>query len=78
MIPHPRNVILCAEEIGNCAAGSKDTLSEVCIHHWQSIKTKLFSCLTNRKSFFWGGGPKKGINPETDDSALRAFQRFMK
>jgi hypothetical protein len=46
-----RKVILCAEKIGNRAVGRKYTVSEACVHHWQSIKTKLFSCLTNRKSF---------------------------
>jgi hypothetical protein len=46
-----RKVILCAEEIVNRAAGRKYTVNEARIHHWQSIKTKLFSCLINRKSF---------------------------
>jgi hypothetical protein len=32
-------------------------LSEACVHHWRSMKTKLFSCLTIRKSL---SGPRKG------------------
>jgi hypothetical protein len=62
-----RKVILCAEKIGNPAAGRKYAVSEACVRHWRSIKTNLFSCLTNRKSF---SGPGKGRNPETDASVL--------
>jgi hypothetical protein len=62
-----REVILCAEKIRNCAAGRKYTVSEACVHHLPSIKTKLFPCLTKRKSF---SGPRKGRNPETDASVL--------
>jgi hypothetical protein len=70
-----RKVILCAEKMGNCAAGRTYTVSEACVRHWGSIKTKLFLCLTNRKSF---SGPRKGRNPEIDASVFRVFQRFMK
>jgi hypothetical protein len=66
-----RKIILCAENIGNRAAGRKYTVSEACVRHLQSIKTKLFSCLTNRRSF---SGPKKGRNPETDASVLEYFK----
>jgi hypothetical protein len=66
-MPHSKKVILCAEMIGNRAVGRKYTVSEACVHHCQSIKTKLFSCLTNRKSF---SGPRKGRNPEIDSSVL--------
>jgi hypothetical protein len=51
-------VILCNDKLGKCAAGG--TASEACVQHWQSIKTKMFSCLTNRKSF---SEPKKEGNP---------------
>jgi hypothetical protein len=57
----------CAERIGNRTAGRKYTVSEACVRHWWSIKTTLFSCLTNIKYFF---GPKKGRNPEIDASVL--------
>jgi hypothetical protein len=67
-----RKVILCAEEIGNHAADRKDTVNEACVG--QSIKTRLFTCLTNRKYF---SGTRKGRNPEIDD-CFRVFQRFTK
>jgi hypothetical protein len=60
-----RKIISCAEKISNRTAGRKYTVSEACVCHLQSIKTKLFSYLTNRKSF---RGPKQGRNPETDAS----------
>jgi hypothetical protein len=60
-----RKIILCAEKTGNRAAGRKYIVSEACVRHWQSIKTKLFSCLTNGKSF---SGPKKERNPENNAS----------
>jgi hypothetical protein len=63
-----RKVILCAEKVSNHAADRKYTVSAACVHNSQSINTKLFSCLINRKSF---PGPKKGRNPENDASALR-------
>jgi hypothetical protein len=55
--------ILCAEKTGNRATGRKFTVSEACVCHWQSTKTKLFPCPTNSKSF---SGPRKGRNPEID------------
>jgi hypothetical protein len=58
-----RKVILCTEKVGNCAAGRKYTVSEACVRHWRSMKTKLCSCLTNRKPF---PGPRKGRYPEID------------
>jgi hypothetical protein len=66
-----RKGILCAEEIGNRATGRKYTVSEACVHHWQSIKTKLFSSLTNRRYF---SGPSKGRNPEIDASVIEYFK----
>jgi hypothetical protein len=57
--------------MGNNAAGTKYTVSEACVHHWHNIETKLFSCLTNRKSF---SGWSKGRNPETDTSVLEYFK----
>jgi hypothetical protein len=56
-----RKIILCVEKIGNRAAGRKYTVSEACVRHWRIMKTKLFSCLTNRKFF---SGQRKGRNPE--------------
>jgi hypothetical protein len=35
------------------------------------MKTKLFSCLTNRKSF---SGPRKGRNPKIGDCILEYFR----
>jgi hypothetical protein len=64
-----RKVILGAEKIGNHAAGRNHTVSEICV--CQNIKTKLFSCLTNRKPF---SGTRKGRNPETDASVLQCFK----
>jgi hypothetical protein len=61
-----REVILCAEKIGNRSAGGKYTVSEACVRHWRSMKTKLFSRLKNRKSSV----PRKGRNPETVVSVL--------
>jgi hypothetical protein len=65
-------VILSAEKIGNRAAGRKYTVSEECVRHWQSINTKLFSCLTNRKTFY----ARKGIHSETDASVLGHFKNL--
>jgi hypothetical protein len=51
-----RKVILRAEKTGNHAAGRNHSVSEACVRHWRNtIKTKLFSCQTNRKSF---SGPR--------------------
>jgi hypothetical protein len=68
-----RKVILCAEQVGNHAGGRKYTayVYEACVHYWQNIKTKLFSCLTNRKSV---SGSRKGRNPETDAYVLEYFK----
>jgi hypothetical protein len=44
-------VFLCADKISNGALGRKHTVTEACVRHWRSIKPKLFSSLTNRKSF---------------------------
>jgi hypothetical protein len=62
-----RNVILCAQKIGNRVAGRM----YACVRHWRIIKTKLFLCLTNRKYF---SGPRKGRNPEIDASVLKNFK----
>jgi hypothetical protein len=51
MMLHSSEKLPCAKKLGNCAAGRKHTVSDVHVHHWQYIKTKLFSYLTNRKSF---------------------------
>jgi hypothetical protein len=69
-----RRVILCAEKIGNRAADRKYTLIEACIRNWRRIKTKLFSCLTSRKSF---SGPRNGRNPEIYASILEYFKALM-
>jgi hypothetical protein len=61
-----RKVVLCAGKIGNRAVGR-----EACVHHWQSLKAKLFLCLTNRSSF---SGPRKGRHPEIDASVLDYFR----
>jgi hypothetical protein len=68
-----RKVILCTEKTGDHAADRKYTVGEPCVCHWRSIKTKLFSYLTNtsRKSF---SGPRKGGNPEIDSSILDYFR----
>jgi hypothetical protein len=58
-----RKVILSTEKIRNHAAVRKYAVSEACKCHWQSIKTKLFSYLRNRKSFC---GTRKGKYPEID------------
>jgi hypothetical protein len=68
MLAFKTKAILCAEKIGNCAAGRKYTVSEARVHQRQSIKTKLFSCLTNRKSFLDQG------KEETDVSVLEYFK----
>jgi hypothetical protein len=34
MMPHSKEVILCAEKIGNHAAGSYYTVSGACVGHW--------------------------------------------
>jgi hypothetical protein len=65
-----RKVILCTEEIGNRAAGRKYAVSETCVRHWRSIRTKLFLCLTNRNSF---SVSRKGRNPEISASVLEYF-----
>jgi hypothetical protein len=67
--------VLCSEKIGNCSAAGKYTVTEACIRHWRSIKTKLLSCLTNRKSF---SGPGKGRKPEIDASVLKYFKDLTK
>jgi hypothetical protein len=64
-----RKVIVCTEKISNPAAGRKCTVSEACVCHWQSMKTKLFSCLTKYFS-----GTRKGRNPEIDASVLEYFK----
>jgi hypothetical protein len=64
-----RKVILCTEKLGNCAAGRKYTVSEECVCHWQSIKTKLFLCLTNSLCLDQGKG---------EILRFRVFQIFMK
>jgi hypothetical protein len=46
----------CAEKIANHADYRKYTVNEACIHGRSGIKMKLFSSLTNRKSFFWTKG----------------------
>jgi hypothetical protein len=56
-----RMIILCTEKTDNCAAGEKCAVMKTCICDWQSIKTRLFSSLTNR-------------NPETDPSVLEYFK----
>jgi hypothetical protein len=56
--------------MGNRAASRTYTVSEACVCHWRSIKTKFFSCLTNRNSF---SGAINGRNPETDASVLEYF-----
>jgi hypothetical protein len=56
-----RKVIVCVVKIGNHVAGRKFTVSEAYVRHKRNVKIKLFSCLTNRKSF---SGPRKGRNPE--------------
>jgi hypothetical protein len=56
-----------ADKISNHAAGRKYTVSEACVRHWRSIKTKLFSYLTKRKSL---SRPRKGRKPEIDISGL--------
>jgi hypothetical protein len=66
-----KKVIQWAEEIGNHAGGRKCTVSKVCVCHWRSIKAKLFSCLTNTKSF---SGTRKWRNPEIDTSDLEYFK----
>jgi hypothetical protein len=66
-----RKVILCAEKTGNRAACRKYAVSEKCIHHWRSMKTILFSCPTNSKSF---SGPRNGRNAEIDISVLAYFK----
>jgi hypothetical protein len=66
-----RKVTLCAEKIDNHAAGRKHIVSEACVCHWRSIKTKLFSCLTSRMYF---SEPNKGRNPEIDASVLEYFK----
>jgi hypothetical protein len=68
-----RKVILCTEKIGNRAAGRKHTVSEAGVRHWQSIKTKLYSCLTNKKSF---SGPRKWRSPDTDASVLEYLKHL--
>jgi hypothetical protein len=55
-----RKVILCAEKTSNRAADRKYTVGEACARHWKSIKTKLFSCLANRRSF---SGERNERNP---------------
>jgi hypothetical protein len=43
-----RMIILCTEKTDNCASGKKYAVTEPCVCDWQSIKTELFSSLTNR------------------------------
>jgi hypothetical protein len=66
-----RKVILYAEKIGYCAAGRKYRVSEACVCHWWSVKVKLFSCLTVKKSF---SGLRKGRNPEIDAYVVEYFK----
>jgi hypothetical protein len=69
MMQHSK-AILGTEKIGNCAVNRKYTVSEACVCHSWSIKTKLFSCLTNGKSF---SGQRKGTDLEIDASVLQNF-----
>jgi hypothetical protein len=59
-----REVTLCAEKIGNCAAGRKCTVRHVYVIVKYKNKTVFMS---DRKSF---SGPKKSRNPEIDASVL--------
>lgn len=68
-----RKVILCAENIGNRAAGKQFSINEVNVRRWRKMKNMLFACKRTKKSF---SGPKHGRYPEIDAAVLTYFKEL--
>jgi hypothetical protein len=73
MMLHSKEKLFCVlkRQVIVHEVGRKYAVGETCVRHWWSIKTRLFSCLTNTKFF---SGPSKGRNPENDASVLEYFK----